>query len=685
MRKLAVIILLILGIKAQGQTPETIYGDYVYPGNVFFNNGIYIPVKDTLNNPKKRVGAQTIRPQDTVGHPAYVPIYTWNGASWVIGSFDGTNYYTKSQSDARFVHYADTAAMLLPYLRKIDTTGMLNNYYTKTQSDSRYPLLSGSYANPSWIASLPWSKITGTPTTLSGYGITDAVPTTRSINTTSPLSGGGNLSADRTLSIANAAADGATKGAATFNASDFNDNGAGTISLDVPNGPFVAKTDTAGMLNNYLRNVGRNSALDTMRFLSGSGTISIPSISWQTKLTPLVTQPALPIQPTDSVPQALGKLQAQINGFDGTYIKLNSATAQTGAAAYIQGKLNIKGNPGTTYALMLERTNLNTDDNLIGFKSVTDTVARFGMLNRGFNHVTLDNLRDNIRIVMRDTARIEMVTLNPNNTGKTGFIFNNGKVQLGDSLPGAKIMPGYPLHIINAQDTSISALHKIYTPATVHAAGATFGGTVNGVTESLSDNSTKLASTAFVKGQNYTTAQSLQQVTDVGNTTTTRVIVNAAAASAYAGTFTNTGTGAYHGVYINTSSASTGNAFRVDRNSVQKFLVDSDGETTITSLATAVTTVTGNTTLDATHFTVRVNNTGSVTITLPAANTYPGRVYVIKKVSAASNDVVIDPNAAETIDGGASKTLTLQYSSLIIQSNGSGWDIVGAHAAATTY
>ncbi len=40
---------------------------------------------------------------------------------------------------------------------------------------------SGSYTNPSWIISLPWSKITSTPTTLSGYGITDAVPAARTI------------------------------------------------------------------------------------------------------------------------------------------------------------------------------------------------------------------------------------------------------------------------------------------------------------------------------------------------------------------------------------------------------------------------------------------------------------------------------------------------------------------------
>lgn len=41
--------------------------------------------------------------------------------------------------------------------------------------------LSGSYTNPSWIVSLPFSKLTSTPNTLTGYGITDAVPQARSI------------------------------------------------------------------------------------------------------------------------------------------------------------------------------------------------------------------------------------------------------------------------------------------------------------------------------------------------------------------------------------------------------------------------------------------------------------------------------------------------------------------------
>lgn len=68
--------------------------------------------------------------------------------------------------------------------------------------------------------------------TILGY---TPVATTRTISTTSPLSGGGDLSADRTLSIADAVADGATKGAAAFTAADFN-SASGVISIDYTNG-----------------------------------------------------------------------------------------------------------------------------------------------------------------------------------------------------------------------------------------------------------------------------------------------------------------------------------------------------------------------------------------------------------------------------------------------------------------
>jgi len=58
------------------------------------------------------------------------------------------------------------------------------------------------------ITSVAWSKITGAPTTLAGFGITDGVPSSRTITVTAPIliDGGSsaNLSANRTISISNA-------------------------------------------------------------------------------------------------------------------------------------------------------------------------------------------------------------------------------------------------------------------------------------------------------------------------------------------------------------------------------------------------------------------------------------------------------------------------------------------------
>jgi hypothetical protein len=85
------------------------------------------------------------------------------------------------------------------------------------------------------------SQLWENKTVVSALGYTPANQTI-TISTTSPLSGGGDLSANRTLSIANAAADGTTKGAATFTASDF-DSTSGLISIDYTNGQAASTTN----------------------------------------------------------------------------------------------------------------------------------------------------------------------------------------------------------------------------------------------------------------------------------------------------------------------------------------------------------------------------------------------------------------------------------------------------------
>jgi hypothetical protein len=51
-----------------------------------------------------------------------------------------------------------------------------------------------SYANPAWITSLAWSKVTGVPA-----NVVNAVPASRQILTANGISGGGDLTADRTI------------------------------------------------------------------------------------------------------------------------------------------------------------------------------------------------------------------------------------------------------------------------------------------------------------------------------------------------------------------------------------------------------------------------------------------------------------------------------------------------------
>jgi len=55
------------------------------------------------------------------------------------------------------------------------TGGPITSSGTLTVGLSNVAETDASYANPAWITALAWSKITGTPTSLSGYGIADPI------------------------------------------------------------------------------------------------------------------------------------------------------------------------------------------------------------------------------------------------------------------------------------------------------------------------------------------------------------------------------------------------------------------------------------------------------------------------------------------------------------------------------
>jgi hypothetical protein len=95
------------------------------------------------------------------------------------------------------------------------------------------------------------------------------------------------------------------------------------------------------------------------------------------------------------------------------------------------------------------------------------------------------------------------------------------------------------------------------------------------------------------------------------------------------------------------------------------------------SFAVAFTSISTNTTLNDSHCVVSVDATsGNVTVTLPAASGIAGRQYFIKKVDSSANTVVIDGNASETIDGATTVTISTQWQSYTIVSNGTNWLII---------
>lgn len=70
------------------------------------------------------------------------------------------------------------------------------------------------------------------------------------------------------------------------------------------------------------------------------------------------------------------------------------------------------------------------------------------------------------------------------------------------------------------------------------------------------------------------------------------------------------------------------------------------------------------------------------TLNLPTASTAFDatskvcKIYWVKKIDAGAGDVILDGNGAETVDGGATATITVQYEAITLSTDGSNWHIL---------
>lgn len=94
------------------------------------------------------------------------------------------------------------------------------------------------------------------------------------------------------------------------------------------------------------------------------------------------------------------------------------------------------------------------------------------------------------------------------------------------------------------------------------------------------------------------------------------------------------------------------------------------------AMAVAIATKTANYTLTTSDVVILGDATGgSFTLTLPAVAGNTGLVFRIKKIDSSGNSVIVDGNAAETIDGALTAVVNLQYAAIDLICNGSAWHV----------
>jgi|GEM_PF-1381417 len=95
------------------------------------------------------------------------------------------------------------------------------------------------------------------------------------------------------------------------------------------------------------------------------------------------------------------------------------------------------------------------------------------------------------------------------------------------------------------------------------------------------------------------------------------------------------------------------------------------------SMSLPVTTKTGTYTATISDYSILCDaSTTAFTVNLPAAAAIKGRIYVIKKTDSSANNITIDGNSSESIDGNATYLLTAKNKYIMIQSDGTNWQII---------
>jgi len=101
------------------------------------------------------------------------------------------------------------------------------------------------------------------------------------------------------------------------------------------------------------------------------------------------------------------------------------------------------------------------------------------------------------------------------------------------------------------------------------------------------------------------------------------------------------------------------------------------GEITIAAFTTSLAAKSGDYILTGTDNIVTVDTSGgAVTITLPTAVGITGRHYIIKKISNDGQNLIVEGDGVETIDGLQQRVIISQWVTIEVVSDGSNWIII---------
>ena len=96
-----------------------------------------------------------------------------------------------------------------------------------------------------------------------------------------------------------------------------------------------------------------------------------------------------------------------------------------------------------------------------------------------------------------------------------------------------------------------------------------------------------------------------------------------------------------------------------------------------TNPSVATSTKTSNYTITGTDVVIFADATsGNVTVTLPAAASFSGYNFYVKRIDNSSNTCSVARSGSDTIDGTTSFSLDTRYDALRVVSNGSNWFII---------